>query len=265
MNEANTAAVTAVDDIEFATTRRALAGWQRLVWRAVASVFVAWRLWILLVEPVDPTISRTVHVFGGAALGFALFALFAPGAGPVATRVPWYDWPLIFLCLLIPQHYIGDASGIEMRSFMDPSGRDSLAAFVGLLIVLEFARRTAGMVMPIICLTFIAYCFVGPWLPGVLYHQGVTWDTALAEIFGYNGVLGTIIQVSASFIIMFVVFAGFLQTSKAGDWFNDLALAAVGRARGGPAKVTVLSGILFGTISGSAVANVSPPAPSPSR
>jgi len=194
-----------------------------------------------------------VHVFGGAALGFALFA---PGAGPIATRVPWYDWPLIFVCLLIPLHYIADADGIEMRAFMGPNSRDLLATSVGLLLVLEFTRRTAGIIMPIICLTFIAYCFAGPWLPGVLYHQGVAWDAALAEIFGNNGVLGTIVQVSASFIIMFVVFAGFLQTSRAGDWFNDLAMASVGWARGGPAKVTVLSGILFGTISGSSVANV---------
>jgi TRAP transporter 4TM/12TM fusion protein len=110
--------------------------------------------------------------------------------------------------------------------------------------------------MPVIALVFIAYCFVGPWMPGILYHRGVEWQAATVELFGNNGVLGTIVQVSASFIILFVTFAAFLQASKAGDYFNDLALALVGRARGGPAKVTVVSGVLFGTISGSAVANV---------
>ncbi|MBX9593137.1 MAG: TRAP transporter fused permease subunit, partial [Roseomonas sp.] len=159
-------------------------------------------------------------------------------------------------CLLVPAHYILDADGIELRSFMGPNWQDLVASGVGMLLVLEFARRTAGLVMPLIAVVFIAYCFVGPWMPGILFHRGVAWDQVLVELFGNNGVLGTIIQVSASFIIIFVTFAAFLQASKAGDYFNDFALALVGRARGGPAKVTVISGILFGTISGSAVANV---------
>jgi TRAP transporter 4TM/12TM fusion protein len=245
---------TAVDDMEFASARRDLAGWQGYAWRAAASAFVLWHMWILLVDPVDPTVSRAVHVFLGAVLGFALFA---PRATGVPGRgVPWYDLLLMIPCLLVPAHYILDADGIEMRSFMGPNWQDLAAGIAGILIVLEFARRTAGFVMPMIALAFIAYCFVGPWLPGILYHRGVEWEAATVELFGNNGVLGTVVQVSASFIILFVTFAGFLQASRAGDYFNDLALALVGRARGGPAKVTVISGILFGTISGSAVANV---------
>ncbi|WP_188965758.1 TRAP transporter permease [Neoroseomonas lacus] len=245
---------TDVDDMEFASARRELTGWQVHLWRACAAAFVFWHLWILLVEPVDPTVSRAVHVFFGAALGFSLFA--PRSSGQPGNRVPWYELIFIIPALLIPLHYIFDADGIEMRTFMGPNTQDLLAAGVGILLVLEFARRTAGLVMPLIAITFIAYCFVGPWLPGILWHRGVSFDQALVELFNNNGVLGTIVQVSATFIIMFVVFATFLQTSKAGDYFNDFALALVGRLRGGPAKVTVISGILFGTISGSAVANV---------
>ncbi|HEV7268419.1 MAG TPA: TRAP transporter permease [Falsiroseomonas sp.] len=247
-------AVAAVDDMEFASVRRDLAGWQGIAWRAAAATFVLWHMWILLVAPVDPTVSRALHVFLGAALAFALFAPFA-SAEP-GRRVPWYDWLLMIPCLLVPAHYILDADAIEMRSFMGPNWQDLAAAIAGMLIVLEFARRTAGIVMPIIALVFIAYCFIGPWMPGILFHRGVEWQAAAVELFGYNGVLGTIVQVSATFIILFVTFAAFLQVSRAGDYFNDLALALVGRARGGPAKVTVISGILFGTISGSSVANV---------
>jgi TRAP transporter 4TM/12TM fusion protein len=254
MPAAAAAPVAAVDDIEFASARRDLAGWQGLAWRAAASAFVLWHMWILLVAPLDPTISRAVHVFLGAALGFALFA---PRAGHApGRRVPWYDWALMVPCLLVPAHYILDADGIEMRSFMGPNWQDLAASTVGILVVLEFARRTAGIVMPLIAAAFIAYCFVGPWMPGILYHRGVEWEQAAVELFGNNGVLGTIVQVSATFIILFVTFAAFLQASRAGEYFNDFALALVGWARGGPAKVTVVSGILFGTISGSAVANV---------
>jgi TRAP-type uncharacterized transport system fused permease subunit len=224
---------TDVDDMEFASARRDLTGWQGRLWRASAAVFVLWHLWILLVQPVDPTVSRAIHVFLGAALGFALFAPRA--SGTPGNRVPWWELLLIVPSLLIPPHYILDADGIEMRSFMGPNTQDLLAAGVGILLVLELARRTAGIVMPLIAITFIAYCFVGPWMPGILFHRGVSFDQALVELFNNNGVLGTIVQVSASFIIMFVVFAIFLQTSKAGDYFNDFALALVaGCAAGRP-------------------------------
>ena len=246
------AELSAVDDMEFASQRRELAGWQGQAWRAAGTLFIAWHLWVLLVSPGDPTVARAMHVFLGAALGFCLFA---PGGRP-GDRVPWYDWALILPCLAIVAHYLLDADGIEMRAFMGPDWRDLAAAGLGILLVLEFTRRTAGPVMPLIALAFIAYCFLGPWMPGPLYHRGVEPEAALIEIFGNNGVLGTVVQVSASFIAMFVTFAAFLQVSRAGGYFNDLALALVGRARGGPAKVTVLSGLLFGTISGSAVANV---------
>jgi TRAP transporter 4TM/12TM fusion protein len=248
------AGVAEIDDMEFASQRRDLAGVLGHAWRLLAAVFVIFHLWILLVAPIDPTVGRAIHVFFGAALGFALFA---PRAAATPGRiVPAYDWVLIAASLALPFHYILDADGIEMRSFMGPNTTDLVVAGIGILLVLEFARRTAGIVMPLIVLTFIAYCFAGPFLPGILFHRGVTFELLLVELFNNNGVLGTIVQVSASFIIMFVVFATFLQKSNAGDYFNDLALALVGRLRGGPAKVTVLSGIMFGAVSGSAVANV---------
>jgi TRAP transporter 4TM/12TM fusion protein len=246
--------VAEIDDMEFASQRRELGGVVGHGWRALAAGFVFFHLWILLVAPIDPTVGRAIHVFFGAALGFALFAARA-SASP-ARAVPLFDWALIAASVALPFHYILDADGIEMRSFMGPNTADLWVAGIGILLVLEFARRTAGIVMPIIVLVFIGYCFAGPFLPGILFHRGVAFDLLLVELFNNNGVLGTIVQVSASFIIMFVVFATFLQKSRAGDYFNDLALILVGRLRGGPAKVTVLSGIMFGAVSGSAVANV---------
>jgi TRAP transporter 4TM/12TM fusion protein len=232
--------------------RRTLPGLAGRIWRMAAAAFVAWHLWSLLVSPPDPTVGRAVHVFFGAALGFVLVA-------PRRTThplPPWYDWLLIAACLAIPLHYILDADGIEMRSFMGPNVIDLVVAVGGTLIVLEFARRTAGIAMPLIASAFIAYVFVGPWMPGVLYHRGFDFTQAAIEIFGNNGLLGTIVQVSATFIIMFVTFAAFLTTSKAGDYFNELATGLVGWARGGQAKVAVVSSFMFGTVSGSSVANV---------
>lgn len=247
--------VESANETEFSSARRELPGWQGLLWRAAAAAFVLWHLWILLVAPPDPTVARAAHVFLGAVLGFALFAPSARAAAR-GKGVPWYDLLVMIPCVLIVAHYALDADGIEMRTFMGPNWRDLLVAGAGILIVLEFARRSAGMAMPIIASIFIAYCFIGPWMPGILYHRGVSLDQALVELFNNNGVLGTIVQVSATFIIMFVTFAAFLQASKAGDYFNELALGLVGWARGGQAKVAVVSSFMFGTVSGSSVANV---------
>jgi TRAP transporter 4TM/12TM fusion protein len=245
--------INQVEDLEFASSRRELTGWQRSLFRTGAIAFVAWHLWILLVSPVDPAIHRTVHVYGGAILGLALFA---PSLRGRLDSVPWYDWALMACCIGIIAHFVLDAEGIEMRTFMGPSTRDIIVSGLMIIILLEFTRRTAGVVMPIIALVFLAYPFVGPWMPGVLNHKGFAFDETLIFISTTEGILGTTTQVSATFIIIFVAFASFLQVSRIGDYFNDLALWAVGWARGGPAKVTVLSGALFGTISGSAVANV---------
>lgn len=247
------AAASAAEEAEFGSLRRDLDGWQGHLWRALAAIFVLWHLWVLLVAPLDPTVSRAVHVFVGAALAFAAFA-----ATPRAARrsVGILDLVLIAASLAIPLHYITDAEGIEMRTFMGPNQADVIAAGVGILLVLEFARRTAGLAMPIIACTFIAYVFVGPWMPGILFHRGVPIEQAVSELFNNNGVLGTIVQVSSTFIIMFVTFAAFLQASRAGDYFNELAMGLVGWARGGQAKVAVVSSFMFGTVSGSSVANV---------
>ncbi len=239
--------------MEFASARRELGGWQGQVWRIAAICFVLWHMWALLVRPIDPTVYRALHVFLGCGLALALFA---PSARAAGSRVPWYDAALILLSVLVPIHYVLDADGIEMRSFMGPSQRDFWVAGIGMLVLMEFTRRVAGIAMPLIAIGFIAYVFVGPWMPGIFYHRGVGIDQALSELFNNNGVLGEVVQVSATFIIMFVVFAAFLQASKAGDYLNDVALAMVGWARGGPAKVTVISGAMFGAISGSSVANV---------
>jgi TRAP transporter 4TM/12TM fusion protein len=247
------AATTAVDDMEFATTRRTLGGLLGLLVRAASIGFVVFHLVVLLAYPINQDTLRAVHVFCGAALGFAVFMAHRRGR---IDRVAWHDWLLIGLSLATAAHFVIDADAIEMRTFMGPNAADLVFMTAGILLVLEFARRTAGNAMPIIAIVFLAYIFVGPWMPGVLFHRGVPFGEALIFIATKEGILGTIAGVSSTFIIMFVTFAAFLQASKAGDFFNDLAMAAVGWARGGPAKVTVLSGALFGTISGSAVANV---------
>jgi TRAP transporter 4TM/12TM fusion protein len=252
------AAITAaeaqrIEDMEFASSRRVLGGPVGLALRWCGIVFVAFHLWILLVSPIDPLTARAIHVFCGAAIGLATFAATTRAR---LDRIAWYDWLLMAASIGVVFHFMLDADGIEMRSFMGPNERDTVVGLAAILILLEFTRRTAGLAMPIIACVFIAYIFAGPLLPGALYHRGVPWREAVNFIAGTEGIFGITTSVSATFIIMFVTFAAFLQTSKAGDYFNDLAMSLVGWARGGPAKVAVISSFMFGTVSGSSVANV---------
>ena len=240
-------------DLEMPSSRRTLGPALAQAFRWLGIAFVAFHLWVLLVHPIDPTVGRPVHVYVGAIIGLGLFAASHRAR---LDRIAWYDWMMMAACVGIVAHYALDADGIEMRAFLGPNWRDTIVGVAAIAILLEFTRRTAGIAMPIIALVFISYIFLGPWLPGALYHTGVPWREAVNFLAGMEGIFGITTSVSATFIIMFVTFAAFLQTSKAGDFFNDLAMGLVGWARGGPAKVAVVSSSMFGAVSGSSVANV---------
>jgi TRAP transporter 4TM/12TM fusion protein len=134
---------------------------------------------------------------------------------------------------------------------------DTVIGALGILLVLEATRRTIGASLPIVALAFLAYGLAGPWLPGVLHHRGLTLEITIDQTwFTTEGVFGVPLGVAASYVILFIIFGAFLEKSGAGQFFMNFANALAGGARGGPGKVSVVSSSLFGTISGSAVANV---------
>jgi TRAP transporter 4TM/12TM fusion protein len=125
------------------------------------------------------------------------------------------------------------------------------------VLVLEATRRTLGMALPVLGVLFIVYALVGAWLPGPLRHKGLTYEILLDQtIFTSEGLFGIPLGVAASYVILFIIFGAFLEKSGAGQFFMNMANALAGAQRGGPGKVSVVSSSLFGTISGSAVANV---------
>jgi TRAP transporter 4TM/12TM fusion protein len=125
------------------------------------------------------------------------------------------------------------------------------------VLVLEATRRTLGMALPVLGLLFIAYALGGPWLPGPLRHKGLTYEILIDQtIFTSEGLFGIPLGVAASYVILFIIFGAFLEKSGAGQFFMNLANGLAGAQRGGPGKVAVVSSSMFGTISGSAVANV---------
>ncbi|MBM3487062.1 MAG: TRAP transporter permease [Alphaproteobacteria bacterium] len=238
---------------EFGAASRPLGGWEKTVFYWLAGAYTVFHLVVLNIHPLEPLLFRSLHVAWGSVIGFAVFVIAARGT---ADRVPWYDWLMIAGSLAAAAYIAVELDGLQFRAGALFTTADAVVGALGIFLVLEITRRTAGLALPILAVLFILYAFAGPHLPGVWHHRGYSPGFVFSYLYSDQGIFGITTAVSSTYIVLFVAFAAFLHASKAGAYFNDLAVALVGWARGGPAKVAVVSGVLFGTISGSAVANV---------
>jgi TRAP transporter 4TM/12TM fusion protein len=137
------------------------------------------------------------------------------------------------------------------------SPADLIMGIALVILLLEAARRSIGMAMPMTAIVFVIYAYAGPYMPGLLHHAGTNTETIIDQLYmTTEGIFGIPLGVSATYVILFVIFGAFLERSGGGQFFMDLAAATTGKSRGGPGKIAVISSSLFGTISGSAVANV---------
>jgi|YelNatPaOPRAMG01_1025707.scaffolds.fasta_scaffold12860_4 TRAP transporter 4TM/12TM fusion protein len=134
---------------------------------------------------------------------------------------------------------------------------DALFGLLLILLVIEAARRALGPILAAIPAIFLIYAWAGPWLPDILWHRGFTPLQIIDFMtLGFSGIWGLPIGVSSTYIVLFIILGTFLEKSGAGQFIIDICNIIVGKSRGGPAKLAVLSSAAFGTISGSAVANV---------
>ena len=245
--------VKPITEEEFGGNKRLLRSSETVLLSALCIGFTLFHLFVLNVYSLEPLLFRAIHVGWGGALGFILYA---PVQRAARSGVPWYDWVCVLLSIACAVYITIELDGLLFRAGAQFTPGDVATGVIGTLLVLEFARRTAGLALPIIALVFILYSFAGPWMPGVLEHRGFAPDRFFTYIYSEYGIFGVTTKVSSSYIILFVAFAAFLTVSKVGDYINDLCNALFGWARGGPAKACVASGVMFGTISGSSVANV---------
>ena len=126
-----------------------------------------------------------------------------------------------------------------------------------MLFVLEIARETIGIALPIIAAVFLLYAFIGPYLPNVIAHRGYDIPYIINYVCWTNeGIFGTPVGAAASFVVLYIIFGELLDQFGSGKFFIDISYALTGRMRGGPAEASVLSSALMGSINGSAVANV---------
>jgi TRAP transporter 4TM/12TM fusion protein len=165
------------------------------------------------------------------------------------------DYLLMTLSIVCIGYWILNFEAINYRTGAE-TALDKTIALVGVLIGIELARRVVGNAFVIIGTCMLLYGVFGPYAPELFAHPGDTFPNLCTTIYYMSdGVFGIMANVLATYVILFVLFGAFLEKSGAQKFFIDFPLAAVGHKIGGPAKVSVIASGLFGSISGSAIAN----------
>lgn len=240
------------DALEDSASTRNFTGWKRYMFMAIAVIGALYHLYILNFNPIDPWVFRSTHIV----FGTVLTLMFYKGWKTKSDRIPILDWALIAAAIFIGYYIAANLTTLVFRFGVTPTTLDVIVSTVGILLVLEITRRTSGWTLPILAAVFIAYSFLGPYLPGILQHNGYTFERFVTYIYGLDGVFGVTTDVSSRYIILFIIFGAFLQMSGVGQYFIDVAFRLAGWMRGGPAKVAVIASALMGMINGTSAGNV---------
>lgn len=240
------------DDLESSSQLRNLTGAFRYIFMAIAVIGALYHLYILNFNPIDPWVFRSTHLAFGTVLALLLYK----GWNTKSNRVAIVDWLLIAIAIFIALYIYINLEQLVFRFGVAPTMMDTIVCLLGLLLVLEITRRASGWILPILAFIFILYSFAGPYLPGILNHNGYSLERFVTYVYGLDGVFGVTTDVSSKYIILFIIFGAFLQMSGVGQYFIDVAFRVAGGLRGGPAKVAVISSGLMGMVNGTSAGNV---------
>lgn len=218
--------------------------------------FSLFQLYTAIFGVFTAQIQRTIHLGFALSLIFLLFPANRKKRQKGKLQIAWYDGVLALLSVGIGAYWPINFNDLVM-SVGRLSQMDFIVGIIAILLVLEATRRAVGLPITIIALIFLVYGLYGQYMPGFLAHRGLSLERLVQTMFfTTEGILGTPLAVSSTFIFLFLLFGAFLVRTGVGQYFNDLAVSIAGRRTGGPAKVAIFSSALQGTISGSSVANV---------
>ena len=225
--------------------------------RPTPLIAIAWSLfqvYAVLIGFLHPLILYPIHVTFAVALVFLNFPIYKE-----SKAGKFLDIPLVLFSFAIGVYLLLNFPRFSTRiPFVhSPTFMDIFLGVSLVVLLMEACRRTVGLSLTVIAILFVAYGFAGQFMPGLLAHRGLSIERFVdLQVLSPNGIFGLPIGVSAELVFYFILFGAFLERSGGGELFSDLAYSVTGRVRGGAAKTSVVSSALYGTISGSAVANV---------
>jgi TRAP transporter 4TM/12TM fusion protein len=211
---------------------------------AIAVAMSLYHMYAVAVAPPDAVIFRATHLLFALTLVFLLYPLRAGRAWRIVdAALLGAGWAVILYIFFNYDYFINRIIYIDALSAVDRIG-----AVLAVVVVLEATRRVIGWALPITALVFLVYAVA---------FTRVMPDMLMEQLYlSTEGIFGSTLGVSASYVMLFVLFGAFMEKSGTGQLFMDFALSITGHTAGGPGKVAVISSSLFGTVSGSAVANV---------
>lgn len=235
-------------------TKRTLTGGYAVAFNLVAAGFAAFYLYTSGFGLVSTQTNRGIYLMLTSVLVFLLYPAHrrSPAHRPSAV-----DIVLALAAVVTIGYWIDQYVSYAMFRVSSPNTADLVMGAVAIAVVLETSRRVLGPIISAIAVVFLLQLYFGQWLPGRLSHPGMSVERILEFTFSTQEALfGVVTATFATFVFPFMIFGAFLERSGAGAFFMDLGTALAGRWRGGPAKIAVMTSALFGSISGSSVANV---------
>lgn len=209
-------------------------------------LFTAWHGTLLAMK------QRSLHLIFAFTLGFALYPGFKNSS---KDKIDIMDWVLMILSIGVWGYIFFNVEAIALKGGQ-MSTTDMVLGVLAVLLTLEVTRRVVGPELPIVTIVFLLFAYFGRNLPGVFAHRGFNVTRIVSHMYmTTEGIMGTPLGVSSTFVFMFILFGSFLDKTGVGEFFIDFAYALTGSTRSGPAMTSVLSSGLMGSISGSSVAN----------
>lgn len=238
------------------TYRRNLGHWKWLV-LVMAVGLTLFHLYTGYRGAFEARIQGPIHLGTALALIFLLYPI-KKGLHRKQKGIPWYDVLLAIISLCVGYYNVVFYEElVSERIVFGYTTPDFIVATLGVLLVLEAARRCVGLPIVIVSSLAILYALYGNHIPTKLFaHRGFSWNTLATDLYlTTKGIYSTPIQVSSTFIFLFLLFGVMLIRTGVGQFFNDIAFALTGRFTGGQAKAAVVASSLQGMVSGSSVAN----------
>lgn len=221
-----------------------------------AKVLLAAGVFLSLVHLVNIVYVIPSHILRSLHLGLLFIIVYMKFADDSSTKAIIFSTIKGLLGFSICLYYGITFDELVMRA-VAPTSLDLICGAILILLVIDASARTVGLGMAVVAICFIGYIFLGGYLPGELGHRGYSLSRIIGHLFiTSNGIFGSMLQMSATYIAVFTILGAYLESCGASDAFINIALKSTGKLQGGPALAAVIASCLFGTVNGSAVVNV---------